>query len=69
VEYAKEIGADEQRVFNELTLHSHSDHVRKDFVGGIRSGVNGTPTFFINGIRHDGRWDFDSLLEALRAVA
>jgi protein-disulfide isomerase len=31
----------------------------------VRSGVNGTPTFFINGLRHDGAWDFDSLIEAL----
>jgi protein-disulfide isomerase len=32
----------------------------------ILSGVNGTPTFFVNGVRHDGRWDAGSLLTALR---
>jgi protein-disulfide isomerase len=37
-------------------------HVRSDFSGGIRSGVNGTPTFFINGNRHDGSWEFPELL-------
>jgi protein-disulfide isomerase len=31
--------------------------------------VNGTPTFFINGVRHDGEWDYDSLLDALREAA
>jgi protein-disulfide isomerase len=31
----------------------------------VRSGVNGTPTFFVNGIRHNGDWDLDSLLSAL----
>ncbi len=39
--------------------------VRADFTGGVRSGVNGTPTFFINGQRHDGSYDFASLVEAI----
>jgi protein-disulfide isomerase len=40
-------------------------HVRADFTAGVRSGVNGTPTFFINGQRHDGSYDFDSLVEVI----
>ena len=40
--------------------------VREDFLSGVRSGVNGTPTFFVNGIRHDGGYDAEALLEALR---
>ncbi len=39
--------------------------VRNDFSGGARSGVNGTPTFFINGRRHDGPFDFESLVLAI----
>jgi protein-disulfide isomerase len=39
-----------------------------DFNGGIRSGVNETPTFFINGSRYDGGPAFDELSEALRAL-
>jgi protein-disulfide isomerase len=39
--------------------------VRSDFVGGVRSGVNGTPTFFINGERYDGLQNFDVLAEAI----
>jgi protein-disulfide isomerase len=35
----------------------------------VRSGVNGTPTFFINGVRHDGPWDEPTLLEALQSAA
>jgi protein-disulfide isomerase len=38
-------------------------------MSGVRSGVNGTPTFFINGIRYDGPWDEPTLLEALQAAA
>src|SRR5277367_6428502 len=40
--------------------------VRADFKGGVRSGANGTPTFFINGHRHDGSFDFDSLVSAIQ---
>jgi protein-disulfide isomerase len=39
--------------------------VRADFQGGVRSGVNGTPTFFINGQRHNGPFDFESLVSAI----
>ena len=39
--------------------------VRADFKGGVRSGVNGTPTFFINGHRHDGSFDFETLVSAI----
>jgi protein-disulfide isomerase len=42
--------------------------VREDFMSGVRSGVNGTPTFYINGVRHDGSWDAVSLLEAVRSA-
>jgi protein-disulfide isomerase len=42
--------------------------VRADFTGGVRSGVNGTPTFFVNGQRHDGTYDFESLSEAIEQV-
>ncbi len=39
--------------------------VRADFAGGVRSGVNGTPTFFLNDQRHNGAFDFDSLVDAI----
>jgi protein-disulfide isomerase len=40
--------------------------VRSDFMGGIRSGVNGTPAFFINGVRHDGAYDYASLVSGIQ---
>ena len=43
--------------------------VREDFMSGVRSGVNGTPTFYVNGARHDGSWDAASLLGALQRAA
>jgi len=39
--------------------------VKSDFIGGARSGVNGTPTFFINGHRHDGPFEFEDLVAAI----
>lgn len=45
------------------------DRIQADFMGGVRSGVNGTPTLFINGQRYDGPRDADSLVEVLSRVA
>jgi protein-disulfide isomerase len=45
-----------------LETGQYRNKVRSDFMGGVRSGVNGTPTFFINGVRHDGPYDFASLI-------
>jgi protein-disulfide isomerase len=52
-----------------LRAHAHQARVREDFISGVRSGVNGTPTFFINGVRFDDSWDVDTLAEALEAAA
>jgi protein-disulfide isomerase len=49
-----------------LQRHTYLERVRDDFMSGVRSGVNGTPTFFINGYRHDGAWDPASLLAAIQ---
>ncbi len=67
--YAADIGADVVRFTRELQSHEHRPKVQEDFMSGVRSGVNGTPCFFINGVRHDGPWDFDSLLAAVLAAA
>ena len=47
----------------------HADRVRTDFMSGVRSGVNGTPTFFINGYRHNGPYELEVLLRALQRAA
>ena len=51
-----------------LTKKVFQPRVRADFTGGVRSGVNGTPTFFINGQRHNSSFDFDSLAGAIQAA-
>ena len=68
--YAARIGVDAQRVARELAAGTHARKVRDDFRGGIRSGVNGTPTFFINGSRFDGNWaDTVEFIQALTEAA
>jgi protein-disulfide isomerase len=66
VGYANELGLDIERFQSELRGHVHAAHVRDDFMGGIRSGVNGTPTFYIDGVRHDGPVSVRHFLDAIR---
>ena len=63
--YARELDLDLGRFQRELVMRVHAPRVREDFLSGVRSGVNGTPTFFINGRRHDGAWDVQSLAAAV----
>ena len=69
VAYAIAIGLDGARFQEELAAHTYARRVREDFLSGVRSGVNGTPTFFINGQRHDGAWESDALMRAVEAAA
>lgn len=66
---AASVGVDEKTLQNDLSTGKFEDRVYEDFMSGVRSGVNGTPSFFINGVRYDGSWDYDTLLAVLRAVA
>ncbi len=66
IEYATELGLNAERIRGELEAGTHGPRVRDDFMSGVKSGVNGTPTFFINGVRYDESWDRDSLLAALK---
>jgi protein-disulfide isomerase len=63
------LGLDMERFEKDLASGQFRERVERDFMGGIRSGVPGTPTFFINGERHDGAPDEVSLLGALQAAA
>lgn len=67
--YAEEVGLDTERFDTEMAGHVHAARVREDFMSGIRSGVNGTPTFYINGVRHDDSYEGDVLLIALELAA
>jgi protein-disulfide isomerase len=64
-EYAGELGLDKSRLIREVVSSVYASHIREDFKSGVRGGVNGTPTFFIDGERYDGALDFKHLLDAL----
>ena len=68
IEYATELGLDADRLAGALAAGTYRAKVRDDFRSGVQSGVNGTPTFFINGVRHESGYDLDTLLTALNAA-
>jgi len=65
IEYADELDLDLDRFKQDLDQNVYADRVKEDFHSGVRSGVNGTPSFFINGVRYDGAWDLESLIDAV----
>ncbi len=66
--YATALRLDARRLIAEVVRGDHKAHVREDFRSGVRSGVNGTPTFFINGVRYDGQRILEEMLASLTAA-
>jgi protein-disulfide isomerase len=69
LKYAAAIGLDVKRFGRELADHTYLPKVRADMQSGLQSGVAGTPTFFINGVRHPGGYDEASLLASIMQLA
>jgi protein-disulfide isomerase len=67
--YAGRLGLDLDRFDKELAERMHAERVHDDFMSGVRSGVNGTPTFYINGVRYDEAYELPTLLAALERAA
>ena len=65
-EFALKIGLEIYKFESDLAAERFAPRVGEDFRSGVRSGVNGTPTFFINDTRYDGSHGVESLLAALR---
>jgi Na+/H+ antiporter NhaA len=68
VGYARDLGLDTDRFREDLRRHVHAERILADVTTADESGVSGTPTFFINGRRHYGVYDIDTLTEAVRAA-
>ncbi len=66
---AKLLNLDVDEISEALDENTFADRIQADFMGGVRSGVPGTPTFFINSIRYGGALDYESLLDALQTAA
>jgi protein-disulfide isomerase len=67
LEIAQSLGLEPAGLRKALETREFAARVKTDFSGGVRSGVNGTPTFFINGRRHDAPFDYQDLKEAIDA--
>jgi len=65
--FATLIGLDVDRFKEDIQSNQLSEKVEKDFESGMRSGVNRTPTFFINGEKFEGDWSKGELLDYLKA--
>jgi protein-disulfide isomerase len=65
--WAERIGLNLEQLGNDIRQGVPEKRIREDRQSGIRSGVNGTPTFYINGARYDGTPDYDSLLTAMQS--
>jgi Na+/H+ antiporter NhaA len=66
--HAEEHGLDVERFWDELRRHEHAPRVAEDVGSADASGVSGTPSFFVNGRRHQGAYDVQTLTEAVRAA-
>ncbi len=66
LELAKQLHLSGDKLRKALEEGTYTARIKADFSGGVRSGVNGTPTLFINGQRHDGSFGFDDLAVAIQ---
>ena len=63
--YAAHLGLDVARFDREMRAHAHAPRVGADMRSGDESGVEGTPTFFVNGVLHTASWELEPLLAAI----
>jgi protein-disulfide isomerase len=66
--YATSLGLDVERFRSEVHRHTYANRVANDIDSASASGVSGTPTFFINGRRHYGAYDIESLTAAVKVA-
>jgi protein-disulfide isomerase len=68
LELAGRLGLATEELNTALDTGTYTDKVQKDFIGGVRSGVNGTPTFYINGERHNDSYEYEVIVMAIEAL-
>src|SRR5207248_2627114 len=64
-QFAEAVGLDTQQYARDMAERPYISRIEEDLKSGIRSGVRGTPTFFINGVFYPGSWEQEALLAAL----
>ena len=68
ISYAEQLGLDVDRFTEELRRHEYAGRIASDVDDADLSGVSGTPTFFVNGLRHQGAYDIETLTAAVLAA-
>ena len=66
LEYAKKIGLDTYKFKHDMSKRAYASSIEESLKGGIDSGVEGTPTFFVNGVQYEDSWDFKTFSETLK---
>ena len=66
VEYAKIMGLNIEKFKDDVSRHIYAPLIKKSLKGGIDSGVEGTPTFFVNGVRYEDSFDLKTFSETLK---
>jgi len=64
---AQDLELSSEDLVGALESHEFLPKIKEDFMGGVRSGVNGTPTFFINGYRYEDLFEFAGMVDAIDA--
>jgi Na+:H+ antiporter, NhaA family len=62
----RDLGLDAERMAAEVEAGAWRERIARDVRSAEESGATGTPTFFVNGVRHYGAYDASSLVEELR---
>ena len=66
LEYTQKVGLDIERFKNEMSRHGYGPSINESLKNGINSGVEGTPTFFVNGVRYEESWDLETFSSMLK---
>ena len=69
VALAGKLGLDARKLESALEGGEFTQRVKSDFMGGVRSGVNGTPSFFVNGQKYNGTYDFEGIVAGIEELA
>lgn len=65
--YAEKLGIDKNTYLHQMNTQSKTQKIKDDFMSGVESGVNGTPSFYINGYKYEGSWDYHNFKKTLKS--
>jgi protein-disulfide isomerase len=68
LEYAKKIGLDLAKFEKDFSKDEYYQKVKNDYESGVKEGVDGTPTFFINGKKFEGNWMSHEFIDYLKSL-